>query len=367
MEPVRLKPRCLEDPNITGDRPARLHNRAGILPYFTFLLLLACPLCCFSQNGIEDQLPAIVFPPRPIELQEPVPVLPVLAAQPTTTPHHPKTFDKKHDLGKIGARGIGKGFNLFSNRAELSLGRDLASQVKSTSQLLTDATINEYISRIGQNVGRSSDVISPLTIQILDSEEVNAFSFPGGFVFVTAGLLREADDEAEVAGVLAHEIGHIAARHGTRNASKGMMMKALVGIAVLALHGKHGTVEDIVSIAGNIAAPLAFLHFSRGYEEEADLLALQYLYAAGYDPGSYVGFFEKLAEKKRPNFLVRVFSTHPPTSDRIKRCQRIVNEYFPDKEAYQVTTSEFATIHERLVMITGLKNRGPELRRRTPH
>ncbi|PYV99136.1 MAG: peptidase M48, partial [Acidobacteria bacterium] len=110
---------------------------------------------------------------------------------------------------------------------------------------------------------------------------------------------------------------------------------------------------------------LAFLRFSRGCEEEADLLALQYLYAAGYDPGSYVAFFEKLAEKKRPNFLVRVFSTHPPTADRIKRCQRIVNEYFPDKEAYQVTTSEFATIHERLAMIIGLKNKGPELRRRT--
>jgi len=291
--------------------------------------------------------------------------LPVLAAHSATSPRHPKTFDKKHDLEKIGARDIGKGFNLFSNRAELSLGRDLASQVKSNSQLLTDASINEYISRIGQNIGRSSDVTTPLTIQIIDSDEVNAFSFPGGFVFVTAGLLREADDEAEVAGVLAHEIGHVAARQGTRNASKGMMMKALVGIAVLALHGKHGAVEDIVSIAGNIAAPLAFLRFSRGYEEEADLLALQYLYAAGYDPGSYVAFLEKLAEKKRPNFLVRVFSTHPPTADRIKRCQRIVNEYFPDKEAYQVTTSEFATIHERLAMIIGLKNKGPELRRRT--
>lgn len=98
MKPVSLNPR---------------RNRDGILLYFIFLLLLACPLCCFSQNGAEEQLPALVFPPHPIQLQEPIPVLPVLAAQPPTTPHHPKTFDKKHDLEKIGARALARALTFF--------------------------------------------------------------------------------------------------------------------------------------------------------------------------------------------------------------------------------------------------------------
>ena len=258
--------------------------------------------------------------------------------------------NKKTDPDEIGSRDVGKGVNFYSIEKEIALGKQLAAQVEKESKLINDPVVTEYVNRIGQNLVRNSDAKVPFTIKVIDSEEVNAFALPGGFFFVNSGLILKADNEAELAGVMAHEIAHVAARHGTREATRGQLAQ-FASIPLIFMGGWAGYG---VQQAANLAIPLGFLKFSRGFESEADMLGLQYMYKAGYDPTAFVDFFEKIEtlEKKKPGTVSKIFSTHPPTDSRIKAAQKDIQEYLKAKPEYVVTTSEFDRVQHRLAMLT---------------
>jgi len=255
--------------------------------------------------------------------------------------------DKKKDPDAIGDRDVGKGVNLYSLEKEISLGKQLAQEVEQQAKLVDDPLVSEYVNRVGQNLVRNSDAKVPFTIKVLDAEEVNAFALPGGFFFVNSGLILKAETEAELAGVMAHEIAHVGARHGTRQASRGRILNYM-SIPLIFMGGWTGYA---IRQGAGLAIPIGFLTFSRGFEREADLLGLQYLYKTGYDPTAFVDFFEKLQtlEKKKPGTMSKVFSTHPLTDDRIANAQQNIQKNLPSKPEYVVTTSEFNDVKNRLM------------------
>jgi beta-barrel assembly-enhancing protease len=251
------------------------------------------------------------------------------------------------DPDQIGNRDVGKGVNFYSIEKEIALGKQLASEVERQAKIINDPVIAEYVNRVGQNLVRNSDAKVPFTIKVIDSEEVNAFALPGGFFFVNSGLVMKADNEAELAGVMAHEIGHVAARHGTRQATRGEI--AQLGMIPLIFMG--GWTGYGLYQAASVLVPVGFLKFSRAMESEADLLGLEYMYKAGYDPTAFVDFFEKIEtlEKRKPGTVAKVFSTHPPTDSRIQAAQKNIQEYLKAKPEYVLTTSEFNDIRTRLM------------------
>src|SRR5450755_2520089 len=225
--------------------------------------------------------------------------------------------DPKKDPEQIGNRNVGKGVNFYSLEKEIGIGKGLAQQVEKQAKIINDPVIAEYVNRVGQNLVRNSDAKVPFTIKVIDSEEVNAFALPGGFFFVNSGLILKAESEAELAGVMAHEIAHVAARHGTRQATRGDMIN-YGSIPLIFLGGWTGFA---IRQGAGLAIPMGFLQFNRGFETEADMLGLQYMYKAGYDPVAFVDFFEKVQslEKRKPGAMAKVFSDHPPTGDRIAK------------------------------------------------
>jgi beta-barrel assembly-enhancing protease len=259
--------------------------------------------------------------------------------------------DKKNDPDEIGNRDVGKGVNFYSLEKEIGLGKQLAQEVERQAKIIDDPVIAEYVNRVGQNLVRNSDAKVPFTIKVLDTEEVNAFALPGGFFFVNSGLLLKADTEAELAGVMAHEIAHVAARHGTKQATRGEI--AQIGMIAASIVVPYGWTGYAAMQGASMAIPLGFLQFSRGMEREADYLGLQYLYKTGYDPTAFVDFFEKVQsmEKKKPGTVSKVFSTHPMTDDRIKASQEEIQKILVAKPEYVVNTSEFNDVKARLAML----------------
>jgi len=256
---------------------------------------------------------------------------------------------KKEDPEEIGNRDVGKGVNFYSLEKEIALGKQLAQEVERQAKIIDDPVIAEYVNRVGQNLVRNSDAKVPFTIKVLDSEEVNAFALPGGFFFVNSGLILKADTEAELAGVMAHEIAHVAARHGTRQATRGEIAQlATIPLIFMGGWGGFGARQ-----AAGILIPVGFLHFSQAMEAEADMLGLQYMYKAGYDPGAFVDFFEKIQalEKKKPGTLGKFFSDHPPTGKRIVESQKSIQLYLKERPEYVVTTSEFNDVKTRLLAL----------------
>jgi predicted Zn-dependent protease len=259
--------------------------------------------------------------------------------------------DKKDDPDQIGNRDVGKGVNFYSLEKEIALGKQMAQEVERQAKVIDDPIIAEYVNRIGQNLVRNSDAKVPFTIKVLDSEEVNAFALPGGFFFVNVGLILKADTEAELAGVMGHEIAHVAARHGTRNATRGEI--AQIGMIALSIAIPYGWTGYAIRQGAGMAIPMGFLTFSRANEREADHLGLQYMYKAGYDPAAFVDFFEKIEsmEKKKPGTIAKVFSTHPMTDDRIKAAQDEIQKDLKPESEYVVNTSEFNDVKSRLAML----------------
>jgi predicted Zn-dependent protease len=280
-----------------------------------------------------------------------------------------KTKPKKgpDDVGKIDP---GKGVNFYSIEKEIALGKQMALEVEREGRLIYDERITEYISRLGQNLVRNSDAKVPFTIKVLDSDEVNAFALPGGFMFVNTGLILKAENEAELAGVLSHEIAHVAARHGTKQATRA----ELINYASIPLIFMGGWAGYAIRQAASLAVPMGFLQFSRSMETEADRLGLEYVYKGGYDPVAFVDFFEKIEamEKSKPGTIAKVFSSHPMTNDRIRRAQKEIQETFKPLSEYVLDTSEFHEVRDHLAMLERRKrgdftwdtNR-PVLRRRT--
>jgi predicted Zn-dependent protease len=266
---------------------------------------------------------------------------------------------------KIGSRGFG---NWYSLDSEIRMGRQYAQMVESSSKMVSDPVVSEYVNRIGQNLVRNSDAKVPFTIKVVDADEINAFALPGGFFYVNSGLILAADNESELAGVMAHEIAHVAARHATRQMTRGQ----LANIGTIPLIFVGGGIGYAVRSVASIGLPMTFLTFSRGFEAEADYLGLQYMYKTGYDPQSFVAFFEKIQaqEKKKPGTLAKAFATHPQTPDRIEASQKEIATILPAEPQYIVDTSEFQDVKARLAQLenrrkmTDQKDSGkPSLRR----
>jgi beta-barrel assembly-enhancing protease len=318
-----------------------------------------------GQNGQQGQAQPQT---GPIPISSPQPPPPPPAPQPADTPPvtkqpaastpgsdqpvpqqqtvHPK--NSKEDVEAIGNRNPGKGVNFYSLEHEIALGKSLAQEVERTSKLIDDPVVTEYVNRVGQNLVRNSDARVPFTIKVIDSDEVNAFALPGGFFYVNSGLILRAQEESELAGVMAHEISHVVARHGTKQATKGEMMQ--LATIPLILLGPGGWAGYGIYQALQLAIPLSYLKFSRDAEREADFLGIQYMYKAGYDPNSYVTFFERIQadEKRRPGTIPKFFSTHPPTPERIADAQKEIARILPERDEYIVTTSEFDNVKFRL-------------------
>ncbi len=276
----------------------------------------------------------------------------------------------KYDVSKIGERGIGGGLNFYSLQKERALGQQLAAQVEAQTHLVTDPKLNEYVNRVAQNLVRHSDAKVPFTVKILDNDEVNAFALPGGFLYVNSGLIMATDNEAELSGVLAHEIAHVAARHATKNETR-MQLLNLASMPLIFVGGPAGyAVREVMGLA----VPVGYMKFSRDAEREADLLGMEYAYAAGYDPAEMVHFFETLNARKKQklSFIAKAFMTHPMTKDRIKRAQKEIATMLPSRPEYVVTTSEFDGMKARLMAlenehrIDNGRSMVPVLRRRPP-
>lgn len=257
-------------------------------------------------------------------------------------------LDDKNNPTLIGKRDINKGqLAFYGLDKEVALGRQLSAEVDRSSKFITDPLVTEYVNRVAQNIVLHSDAKVPFTIKVVDSNDVNAFALPGGFLYVNRGLLEAAENEAELAGVLSHEIAHVTARHGIEQMSKGQLLN-YASIPLFIFGGIGGYIAQQV---GSILVPLTFLKFSRGAEKEADRLGAQYMWAAGYDPNALVTFFEKLQQKdkKKPGTISKLFSTHPLTGERIKEVNELI-PLFPDRNEYQVSSSEFANVRNRLIL-----------------
>jgi hypothetical protein len=278
-------------------------------------------------------------------------------AQPSTATANPgKPLSEKEDPRLIGKRKINGGLIASISGGvdkEVALGRQLAAEVDREAKFVDDPVITEYINRVGQNVVLHSDAKIPFTIKVIDSDEVNAFALPGGFFYVNKGLILAADNEAEVAGVMAHEIAHVAARHAMENQAKGMLAQIGLMAGSIFLGGLGGM---LINQGAQFGALLGFMKFSRSAESEADMLGVQYLWAAGYDPNAMSTMFEKLAakNKKKPGTFSKLFETHPQSVDRMESTRALVAR-FPDKEEYVLSTSEFQRVKARLLRLSNAK------------
>jgi predicted Zn-dependent protease len=230
----------------------------------------------------------------------------------------------------------------------------LAEEVERQARMFNDPLIGEYVNRLGQNLARNSDAKVPITFKVIEADDLNAFALPGGFIFVHTGLLKMAETEAELAGAMAHEIAHVAARHMTCQASK----RQLVDILTLPLMVVGGWTGYAVRQGAGLAIPMSFLKLDRGYESEADFLGLQYMWKAGYDPAAAVDLFERMTalEKKRPGTINKVFSTHPANGDRLLKTQAEIDTILPNKPEYVVNTSENMEMRERLFALENRRN-----------
>jgi len=283
-----------------------------------------------------------------------------------------KHLPKNSDIENIGNRDINKGgigLMRMSLEQEIAEGRAAAKELEASVTLLQDPVVTEYVNRVGQNIVRNSDAKVPFTIKVIESDEINAVSLPGGFFYVNTGLILAADEEAELAGVMAHEIAHVTARHAAEQQQKA----SLINIAAIPLMIFGGGIPGmIIQQAAQIGVPITFLAFNRSAEAEADRLGLQYMYKAGYDPGASVSFFEKLQARESAKHKVSgLFSTHPPTEARVAETKKNIEMILPPREQYLVTTSEFAKVKGLLARLEGEKtpsekDRAPSLRRPAP-
>jgi len=316
--------------------------------------------------------PLLAAPQTP---QDPQTTAPAAAKQTKSEPQKQtkkKTGDK-YDVDKIGNRDVDGKINFYSLESEVALGKQFAQEIERSARIVDDPVVSEYVNRVGQNLVRNSDAKVPFTIKVVDSDELNAFALPGGFFYVNSGLILAATEEAEMAGVMAHEIAHVTARHGTRNATKGQI--AQLAMLPLLIFGPGGWAGYGLYQGLNFLIPLQFLKFTRDAEREADFLGLQYMYKTGYDPNAYIAFFEKVQaqEKKRPGSIPKIFSSHPPSGERIQNTQNEIASVLPARDEYIVSTSEFDYVKERLRQLQSVSkaqeenadSSKPTLRKRT--
>jgi beta-barrel assembly-enhancing protease len=274
----------------------------------------------------------------------------------TTPAKSTKPLSTNEDPSMIGKRNINGGFIgkiAGGTEKEVRQGREAAAEVDRQAKFIEDPVITEYVNRVGQNIVLHSDAKVPFTIKVIDSDEVNAFALPGGFFYVNKGLLLAADNEAELAGVMAHEIAHVAARHAVENQAKASLLEYAALGASIFIGGIPGMIYQNTAGIGLLGI---FMKFSRGAEEEADKLGIQYMYAAGYDPGAMSTMFEKLEakNKKKPGFISRAFATHPAPPDRRQAASNLAAR-FPEREEYVISSSEFQRVKGRLMRLSNAR------------
>src|SRR6202158_256603 len=274
------------------------------------------------------------------------------AALPTADDSDIKHNGGKTDVDAVGNRNVGCGRgvgNWYTVEGQVARGRVYAQQIEAQIKLVNDPVVTEYVNRVGQNLVRNSDAQVPFTIKVIDSDVVNAMALPGGFFYVNSGLILVADEEAEMAGVIAHHIEHVASCHYGREMTRGNW----ANIATVPLIFIGGGIGYGIYEAAGLGLPLTFMKFQRSYETEADYLGLQYMYKTGYDPQAFISFFEKLQakEKKKRGTLAKAFASHPQTPDRIEKSQQEIATILPAKAQYVVTTSEFDDVKSRLAII----------------
>lgn len=277
--------------------------------------------------------------------------------------------NKKDDVDDIGDRNVAHK-SIISQEKEIAIGKQYADQIDKQAKILKDPVINEYVNRVAQNLARNSDLKIPLTIKVIDDPSINAFTLPGGFMYLNTGTLLAADEEDQLAGVIAHEIGHAAARHWASQMTKATILQFAM-IPMMFIPMTYAVYMGVMEAYMN-GIPLAFLRFSRRDEAEADFLGLQYMYKAGYDPNAFVGFFGKVMDEERrsPGSMAKVFTDHPPTGDRIIASEEEIQKILPKKPEYLVSTSEFDDIKARLQTVITQRKRqkpgdaGPTLRKK---
>ncbi|HWE50570.1 MAG TPA: M48 family metallopeptidase, partial [Bryobacteraceae bacterium] len=274
--------------------------------------------------------------------------------------------DNKNDPSAIGERRVSGHVNFFSIEQEIALGKQLAIEVEKQARIIDDPITAEYVNRLGQNLARNSDVTFPVSFKVIDSDDINAFTLPGGFIFINSGLVKLTGNESELAAALAHEIGHVAARHATRQATRNQLI-SMGTLPISIFGGWTGLIAG--QTASRLVAPLASLKFSREFESEADLLGIQYLWKAGYDPNASIDLFETLqsTERRQPGSVIRLFRTHPLTPDRIEKTQKNIDRLLPAMKEYVVNTSEYEEVRARLTAAqktTTTDSTGPVLHRR---
>jgi predicted Zn-dependent protease len=258
--------------------------------------------------------------------------------------------------------------NWYSTDGEIRMGREYAQEIEKSTRFITDPVVTEYVNRVGQNIVKNSDCKVPFTIKVIDSDEINAFALPGGFFYVNSGLILNADEEAELAGVMAHETAHVCAHHAAREMTR-LNYAQLSMVPVMIFVG--GWTGYGIYEGASVAIPITFMKFSREFEAQADYLGVQYMYRAGYDPQAFITFFEKVQalEKRKPGAVAKVFADHPQTPDRILHSQEEIARILPARDQYTVTTSEFDDVKARLARIenkrrlTDTKDGKPSLRR----
>jgi predicted Zn-dependent protease len=279
--------------------------------------------------------------------------------------------DKKKDVDAIGDRRVAHR-SIISEQKEIAIGKKYATEIDHSARIIKDPVINEYVNRVAQNVARNSDLKIPLTVKVLDDPSINAFALPGGFLYVNSGLLKAANEEDQLAGVIAHEIAHVAARHWASQMTKATILQ--YAMIPLMFTPMSFPVYIGLSQGLNMGIPLAFLKFSRDDEAEADFLGIQYMYKAGYDPNAYVAFFGKIVQEARssPGSVPSIFSDHPPTPDRIIKAEKEIKTLLPQKPEYLVSTSEFSDMKTRLEGVMSMRKKmekdegGPTLQKRQP-
>jgi len=290
-------------------------------------------------------------------------------AQDSASTNKVKPKSPKDDPDAIGDRDVCNGINFYGLNTEIAMGKQMAQVVQRDSRILDDPIVTEYVNRTVQNLVRSSDVKIPVSVQVVDGDEINAFTLPGGFIFVNTGLLLAANSEAEFAGALAHEVAHVACRHVTRQVTNGDLTRIGATVASIVLGGWAGYAARQ---GAGVALPIQYYRFSQKYEADADFYGLQYMYKAGYDPSELVGFFERIEsmERNKPGTLGKFFSTHPMTESRIRKSQEEIDKDLNDRPEYVVNTSEFNDVKARLAamhdrrMVDAIDSTRPVLQRR---
>ncbi|MBK9293826.1 MAG: M48 family metalloprotease [Oligoflexia bacterium] len=255
----------------------------------------------------------------------------------------------------LSACGSGTGINFYSYQQEEAMGAKYAVQVSKEMRIMNDATLNAYVKSLGARMVAQGIDNAPFEYKfhVVDSKEINAFAIPGGYLYVNLGLLKEADNEAELVGVLGHEIGHVVHRHGTKRMSDATLLQLAAVGAAKATGNDNG---QYVGLGVMLFGQAGILKYGRNAELEADRTGVDILYRTGYDSVGIVSFFQKLQKIEnekgvRRGGLATLLSTHPPTHDRIEQANNYRGQFNRQNNA-RLNSPEFLKIK---AYVAGLK------------